>query len=282
MGALEGGATQGFRHRPACHSWYDVPHHRKRHESSPTPFSFAAAAVRGQRLLRPDLRNRLVSAAAAGHRLDRRFAGLAAGHFHGRALPGQPRLCRACASAGCIRCDCMRALEAGIAACGLLVLVGLMPLIDRVYLAGGRARHAGHAAARPAVGHLPAAAHHPDGRVPAGHRRAGSKPRRAALRVWGWLYGANTAGAVFGCLFAGFLPAARLQHGRGHRGRRRHQFPVAAVSLAGSPREAPAYDGTRRTIRAAGAVEPARRPRSTWPSPFPAPALWARKWCGRA
>ena len=67
----------------------------------------SVGAVRGQRLLRADLRNRLVPVAATGDRLDRGFAGRAAGHLHGRAVPGQPGLPRVRRGAPtCIRCGC--------------------------------------------------------------------------------------------------------------------------------------------------------------------------------
>ena len=96
----------------------------------------------------------------------------------------------------------------------------------------------------------------------------------------GLLYGANTAGAVFGCLLAGFyllrvsdmttatFVAAAINAG------------VALASLALARRR----PRTRRdpAAAAAGAVL-----RGYWPvyagaSRFPAPARWAPKWSGRA
>ena len=50
----------------------------------------AAAALRRQRLRGADLRDRLVSAAPAGHRLVGGLAGRAARHVHGRHVPRQP------------------------------------------------------------------------------------------------------------------------------------------------------------------------------------------------
>ena len=61
------------------------------------------------------------------------------------------------------------ALEAGIAVCGFLVLVGL-PFLARIYIAGAAFGLPGHADAWISVRHLPAAADHSDGRVAAGDR----------------------------------------------------------------------------------------------------------------
>ena len=94
------------------------------------------------------------------------------------------------------------ALEAGIALCGLLVLAGL-PYIDRVYITGAehglpnmllRALLAAICLLPPTI--LMGAS------LPAIVLWFESTPRGAAR--WGLLYGANTAGAVFGCLFGGF------------------------------------------------------------------------------
>ena len=66
-----------------------------------------------------------------------------------------------------------------------------------------RERHAGIAAARLPRRRLPAAAHHLMGAsLPAIVRWMKSTPR--GVSWWGLLYGGNTAGAVFGCLLAGF------------------------------------------------------------------------------
>lgn len=94
------------------------------------------------------------------------------------------------------------AIELGIAALGLLVLAGL-PLVDRVYVAGVehglpgmllRAFISGVCLLPPTF--LMGAS------LPAISRWIQSTPRGASW--WGLLYGANTAGAVFGCLLAGF------------------------------------------------------------------------------
>jgi len=93
-------------------------------------------------------------------------------------------------------------VELGIAICGLLVLAGI-PLIDRVYIAAvGRGLPGmllrGFVAAvcllPPTI--LMGAS------LPAISRWIQSTPRGASW--WGLLYGANTAGAVLGCLLAGF------------------------------------------------------------------------------
>jgi spermidine synthase len=93
-------------------------------------------------------------------------------------------------------------VELGIGACGILVLI-LMPLMDSIYVA--------------AVGHgLPAILFRAliagicllpptflmGASLPAAARYIESSPRGVS---WlGFLYGGNTAGAVFGCLLAGF------------------------------------------------------------------------------
>ena len=93
-------------------------------------------------------------------------------------------------------------LELGIAAFGLLVLAGL-PLIDRVYVAGAEHGMPGMrlrgcisavCLAPPTI--LMGAS------LPAIVRWIKSTPR--GVSWWGMLYGGNTAGAVFGCLLAGF------------------------------------------------------------------------------
>ena len=93
-------------------------------------------------------------------------------------------------------------LELGIAALGLLVLAGL-PLVARVYVAGAehgvpgmllRGCIAAVCLVPPTI--LMGAS------LPAIVRWIASTPR--GVSWWGMLYGGNTAGAVFGCLLAGF------------------------------------------------------------------------------
>ncbi len=93
-------------------------------------------------------------------------------------------------------------LELGIAACGLFVLV-VLPLVNRVYVAGIasglpgmllRGIVAASCMLAPTI--LMGAS------LPALVR--GIESNQASVSWWGWLYGANTAGAVLGCLAAGF------------------------------------------------------------------------------
>src|SRR5512138_2158446 len=93
-------------------------------------------------------------------------------------------------------------IESCIAICGLLVLV-VVPLVDRVYIAVAgyglpgmllRGFVAAICLLPPTI--LMGAS------LPAISRWIESTPRGASW--WGLLYGANTGGAVFGCLLAGF------------------------------------------------------------------------------
>lgn len=94
------------------------------------------------------------------------------------------------------------ALELGIAACALLVQAGL-PLLSRVYIAGAehglpgmllRGVLAAICMLAPTI--LMGAS------LPTIVRAVESSQNSAAW--WGYLYGGNTAGAVFGCIVAGF------------------------------------------------------------------------------
>ncbi len=93
-------------------------------------------------------------------------------------------------------------VEAGIAVCGILVLFGF-PYIDRIYVAG-----AAHGLPGMLLrGFIAAVCLLPPtilmgASLPAISRWIESTPSGASW--WGFLYGANTAGAVFGCLLAGF------------------------------------------------------------------------------
>jgi spermidine synthase len=94
------------------------------------------------------------------------------------------------------------ALEAGIALCGLLVLICL-PFLDRIYIAGAGAGLPGMLTR----GLLCAVCLLPPtilmgASLPAIVRWIETTPR--GVSWWGLLYGGNTAGAVFGCLLAGF------------------------------------------------------------------------------
>jgi spermidine synthase len=94
------------------------------------------------------------------------------------------------------------AIEAGIALCGLLVLL-VLPVVDKVYVAGSetglpgallRAMVAAVILLPPTI--LMGAS------LPAIVRWIKATPSGASW--WGMLYGGNIAGAVFGCLLAGF------------------------------------------------------------------------------
>jgi spermidine synthase len=94
------------------------------------------------------------------------------------------------------------ALEAGIAVCGFLVLTCL-PFLDRIYVAGAEFGIPGPLTR----GFLCAICLLPPtilmgASLPAIVRWIESTPR--GVSWWGLLYGGNTAGAVFGCLLAGF------------------------------------------------------------------------------
>ncbi|MGA2267672.1 MAG: fused MFS/spermidine synthase [Bryobacteraceae bacterium] len=93
-------------------------------------------------------------------------------------------------------------LELGIALCGVLVLAGI-PYIDRVYIAGAEHGLPGMLLR----GFICAICLLPPtvlmgASLPAIVRWVESTPR--GVSWWGLLYGGNTVGAVFGCLFAGF------------------------------------------------------------------------------
>jgi spermidine synthase len=95
------------------------------------------------------------------------------------------------------------ALELGIAVLAIFVLYGL-PFLDRIYVAGAehglpgmllRGTLAGICLLPPTIlmgASFPVIVRSAEGR------------RAWNVGAWGLLYGANTAGAVFGCLFAGF------------------------------------------------------------------------------
>jgi spermidine synthase len=156
------------------------------------------------------------------------------------------------------------ALEAGIAVLGLVVL-GAIPLVNRVYVAGAAYGLPGMllrgffcviCLLPPTV--LMGAS------LPAIVRRTESTPRGASW--WGLLYGGNTAGAVFGCLLAGFYILRIYNMAMGTFVAVAINLAVAGVSLwlaartparsdEGAPpavpptqAEEPADDGSRWTI----------------------------------
>jgi len=150
------------------------------------------------------------------------------------------------------------ALELGIAAFAALALAGI-PLVDRVYIAGAehgmpgfllRALIAAICLLPPTV--LMGAS------LPALARWVESTPRAASW--WGALYGANTAGAVLGCLLAGFYLLRLYNTAVATWFAVGVNLAVAAASYAISKRTpAPIWIG-------AAPVTPRR------------PGLWARHW----
>ena len=167
-----------------------------------TPVSASAArAVRGQWLCGLDLRGRLAPAPATGARLDRRFTRRAAGDVHGRHVRRQPAL----AAPGLGPAHPLRVyavLELGIGAIGLLVLFG-MPYVEYMYT-----NYAGHGT--PGIllrGAVAGVCLLPPtllmgATLPAIARWVETGPEGVS---WlGFFYGGNIAGAVFGCLLAGF------------------------------------------------------------------------------
>jgi len=150
------------------------------------------------------------------------------------------------------------ALELGIAAFAALALAGI-PLVDRVYIAGDehgmpgfllRALIAAICLLPPTV--LMGAS------LPALARWVESTPRAASW--WGALYGANTAGAVLGCLLAGFYLLRLYNTAVATWFAVGVNLAVAAASYAISKRTpAPIWIG-------AAPVTPRR------------PGLWARHW----
>ncbi len=119
--------------------------------------------------------------------------------------------------------------------------------------------------------------------LPAIVRWIKSTPR--GVSWWGLLYGGNTAGAVFGCLLAGFYLLRVYNMAVATYAAVAINVAVAVVSYVLAART-PAQACAPESAAAPRHRRPgSRRPlagRSTSPSGFPAPALWAPKWSGRA
>ena len=115
------------------------------------------------------------------------------------------------------------AIEAGIAISGLLVLL-LLPIIDKVYIAGSESGLPGMLlrAMIAAVCLLPPTILM-GASLPAIVRWIKATPAGASW--WGLLYGGNIVGAVFGCLFAGFYLLRFFNMNVG-------TFVAAAINLA--------------------------------------------------
>lgn len=94
------------------------------------------------------------------------------------------------------------ALETGIGACGILVLLA-MPAIDRIYFRGAEQGLPGMLLRGVvAAGCMLLPTILMGASLPAIVRW--TEPIPNGVSWWGWLYGGNTAGSVLGCLFAGF------------------------------------------------------------------------------
>ncbi len=158
---------------------------------------------RGQRLRRADLRNRLVPVAAAGDRLHGGFTRRSCSRRSWAAFAWAALRCRASAPRASASAACLRADRTWHRHSAALLVLFAMPLVDYVYVA--------------AVGHgLPAillrALICAICLLPPTFLMGASLPAisrwiqttRRGVSWLGFLYGGNTAGAVFGCLLAGF------------------------------------------------------------------------------
>jgi spermidine synthase len=157
-------------------------------------------------------------------------------------------------------------LELGIAALGLLVLAGL-PLIDRIYVAGAEHGMPGMMLR----GFISAVCLVPPtvlmgASLPAIVRWIESTPR--GVSWWGMLYGGNTAGAVFGCLLAGFYLLRVYNMAIATYAAAALNVAVAAISYvlaARTPAQASAGDSAIPES-APGPAEPKLAPQpSRWP-----------------
>jgi spermidine synthase len=151
-------------------------------------------------------------------------------------------------------------VEMGIGVCGILVLFG-MPLVDRVYVAAvGHGLPAMFLRAVVAAACLLPPTVLMGASLPAASRWLATTPE--GVSWMGLLYGGNTAGAVFGCLLAGFyllrvhdmttatLVAAAINGvvaliGFGMASRTPHQAgaeePAATPAVEAAPRSLPIY-----------------------------------------
>ena len=148
------------------------------------------------------------------------------------------------------------ALEAGIAVCALLVHL-LLPFLNRVYFAGAEHGLAGMLSRGllAAVCMLPATILM-GASLPAIVRWVEATPEGVAW--WGFLYGANTLGAVLGCLIAGFYLLRVYNMGVTTAVAAAINLVVAAISFAlgkGAAERAPAVIAEER----------ASGPHSNWP-----------------
>ncbi len=125
------------------------------------------------------------------------------------------------------------ALELGIGVLGVLVTAG-MPLISAVYVTGAEHGLPGMLlrGVVAAVAMLPSTILM-GASLPAIVRWIENTPE--GVSWWALLYGANTAGAVLGCLVAGFYLAARFRHGHSGVGCCRTEYFDRGAELLAEP-----------------------------------------------
>ena len=163
--------------------------------------SGAASAVRRQRMFRADLRDRLVPVAAIGHRFHRCLAGRTAGDLYGRPVHRQRSFAARLMPIRDILCGCTLAWNWGSRSAeswpdrhafgqrSLRRSGGIWLAID-----SAARRHCAVCLLPPTM--LMGAS------LPTAARWLETSPE--GVSWMGLLYGSNTAGAVFGCLLAGF------------------------------------------------------------------------------
>ena len=151
------------------------------------------------------------------------------------------------------------AIEAGIGALGLIELV-LIPLIDSVYVSGPQAGFAGMLFRGLIAGvvllpptMLMGAS------LPAIVRWVESSPR--GVSWWGFLYGANIVGAVFGSLLAGFYLLRVYDVNVASYAAAAINLAVALVSFALSTRTPPSLSGS---LPAPAAASLSDKPEPLW------------------
>ena len=222
-------------------------------EVGPALASRAAAAVRRQRLRRPDLRGRLVSAPPARHRVVGGVARRAARHVHGRHVSRQPAAAAVHRRRRSIRCGSMRISSSASALFGLVVLFG-MPLVGGVYTAIGRHRQASASSCAAIVAGiclLPPTLLM-GATLPAIARWVETTPR--ACRGSASSTAATSPAPSIGSLLAGLLSAARLRHADGDLRRRSALNVARRGARAGRSRRGrrtTVIDGRRAAPRAA-------------------------------
>src|SRR5471030_161131 len=191
--------------------------------------SHTVGLIRRQRLLHSDLRNRLVSIAATGDRIERGFAWSSVGHLHGRTVPGKPG---AAAVAGGEPASVARLRKAGTGNRPVRRAGAVRNAAGGFGVHGGRgAWPSGDFAARPGLRLVPAASHLPDGRVSAGCFALDSGHAGRCL-VAGLALRRQHRGRSVRLFVGRLLPAARFRYGYGHLRGCRNNVAVALASFA--------------------------------------------------